>query len=66
LKEYNIKISILCPGFVKTRVFNTSIISEKATEGEVTLPKEKINVEKAVEDIIDGLRKEKRKIFTPK
>lgn len=66
LKNYNIKISIICPGMVRTRIFYKPIIGEEATEDMVNIPQEAITVEEAVEDIFDGIEKDKQVIITPR
>lgn len=66
LRQFNIDISIICPGMVRTRIFYKPILGDEASEKNVKIPKEAISVEKAVESIIDGIRKKKRIIITPK
>jgi len=65
-KKHNINVSIICPGMVKTRIFNKPIIGEEVPDEYVKIPKEAISVDDAVKDIFEGISKKKRIIITPK
>jgi NADP-dependent 3-hydroxy acid dehydrogenase YdfG len=66
LKDYNIHVSVVCPGMVKTRIFYKPIIGDEASEVDVIIPKGAISVERAVDDILKGILSRKKIIITPK
>ncbi len=66
LENENIKVSIICPGMIKTRIFYKPIIGNEAPEEYVKIPKEAITVEEAVKDILKGIDRNKKIIITPR
>lgn len=66
LKKENICLSVVCPGMVRTRIFNKPIIGDEVSDDKVTVPQEAISVDEAVRDIMEGIGKKRRIIITPK
>ena len=65
LAQDKIRVSVICPGNVSTRIFYKPIFGQEAAEDAVNIPDDAISVEKAVQDIFIGIENDEQLIITP-
>ena len=64
-REFGVKVSTVCCGPVKTRIYGTPILGERVKDGTYYVPPRAISSEKAARIILKGVEKNKRLIIFP-
>ncbi|MBN1413142.1 MAG: SDR family oxidoreductase [Spirochaetales bacterium] len=65
-RKYNISLSIVCPGLVRTNIFYKPIIGAAASEKEAAIPQGTVPVNLAVSQILKDIKKNKILSITPR